>query len=148
MKPADLTLTDVREDHTQLAGQLEAALLSSLRQSLPQAENAAFILSANDDSGALEGGLTASASYGWLLIKLLWVREESRHRGMGRSLMIRAEARGRELGCHSAWLDTSSPDAVRFYNSLGYASFAQLGNAPHQHPGAHRRWFMKKDLGN
>lgn len=60
--------------------------------------------------------------------------------------MSRAEAGWRALGCHGAWLDTSSPEARRFYLALGYVDFAFLANGPSDDPPEHCRWFMKKVL--
>lgn len=131
------------------AGQnIETELLRSLREDLLQAENTSFVLSARDAEGRLIGGLVASTSYGWLLVKELWVDKAHRGRSLGRSLMARAEEKARSIGCHGAWLDTSNPDARAFYARLGYEAFGYLANAAGQHPETHRRWFMKKALCN
>ena len=136
----------VAEDDTSIAGHIDGELTRALRGALPQAENASFVLSARDAQGTLVGGVTASTSYGWLLVKMLWVAETHRGRGLGHDLMERAEERARQAGCHAAWLDTSSPEAMRFYSGLGYAPFGELANTAGQHPETHRRWFMKKML--
>lgn len=145
MARQDATIT-IAEDDPKLAGTIEAELLRSLRATLPQSDNQGFLLSARSEDGNLAGGLTASTSYGWLLIKTVWVAEAQRGRGLGSALMDKAEMKARDLGCHGAWLDTSSPDAMRFYEWLGYETFGQLSNAPGQTPETHRRWFMKKAL--
>lgn len=134
------------DDDPGLSHLIEAELLKSLRAGAPQAMNAGFVLAARDAGYTLQGGLTAATSYGWLLIKTLWVRAECRRRGVGRSLMREAEERGRALGCHGAWLDTSSAAAMRFYETLGYEPFGVLTNAGDQHPHPHSRWFMKRAL--
>jgi GNAT superfamily N-acetyltransferase len=125
---------------------LESELLDSLSNSLPQAENTSFILSARDPKRKLLGGLSASTSYGWLLVKVLWVDNAYRNLGLGRLLMDRAELKGCEAGCHGAWLDTSNPDAMEFYLRLGYEQFGLLSNIENQKPENHKRWFMKKSL--
>lgn len=145
MAPPDPTVT-IAEDDPKLAGTIEVALLRALRETLPQSDNQGFVLSAKSENGTLVGGLTASTSYGWLLVKTLWVAEAQRGKGLGRALTDKAETKARDLGCHGAWLDTSSPDAMRFYQRLGYETFGQLANAPGQTPETHRRWFMKKAL--
>ncbi len=104
------------------------------------------MLSAKSAQNSLIGGLTASTSYGWILIKTLWVDEAQRNQGVGRLLMEEAEAKGIGLGCHSAWLDTSNPDAKTFYETLGYEVFGELSNDAEQFPESHRRWFLKKSL--
>ncbi|MEM6988366.1 MAG: GNAT family N-acetyltransferase [Pseudomonadota bacterium] len=128
------------------AAQLEAQLRSSLRSTLPQSDNARVVLLARDATQQLVGGLDGSTSYGWLLVKVLWVHDAYRNRGLGRRLMAEAEARAIEHACHSAWLDTSSPDAMRFYQRLGFEAFGELSNTAGQVPPTHRRWFMKKAL--
>ena len=62
--------------------------------------------------------------------------------------MAAAELEGRELGCHGAWLDTSSMDARQFYLRHGYEDFGTLENRKGQFPAGHMRWFMKRDLTN
>jgi len=136
----------ISEDTPGTAEAIESNLLQSLREHLPQSLNTHFVLSARNSEGQLIGGLTASSSYGWLLIKVLWVDQNYRSSGIGRDLMSRGQAKGRELDCHSAWLDTSNPDAMQFYAKLGYEAFGELANAEQQHPPGHHRWFMKKSL--
>lgn len=138
--------THIGEADPSLAATIEAELLASLRAALPQGENSSFVLAARDPEESLTGGLTASTSYGWLLIKTLWVDEGQRHNGIGRQLMHCAEQKGRSLGCHAAWLDTSSPDALGFYEALGYEVFGQLENGAGEFPESHRRWFLRKSL--
>lgn len=128
------------------AAQIETELLGSLRTDLPQANNHSIILTIRDDGGDLIGGLTASTSYGWMLVKTLWVSDGARNKGLGQALMAQAEDKARALGCHGAWMDTSNPAAQRFYAGLGYQPFGQLENTPNHHPPSHRRWFMKKQL--
>jgi GNAT superfamily N-acetyltransferase len=136
----------IAEDGPEIGDHIEAQLLHSLRTTSPQTQNTSFILSARDPGGALVGGLTASISYGWLRVKTLWIAEPCRRQGTGGHLMARAEGKARSLGCHGAWLDTSNPDAMRFYAELGYTTFGQLSNAIGQPPASHRRWFMEKRL--
>ena len=129
-----------------LAERLESELLSSLALNQEQAINTDFTLSANNADGELIGGLVASSSYSWLLVKILWVEESQRNLGAGRSLMAAAEAKAEELGCHSVWLDTSNAEAKRFYDALGYKVFGKLENLEGHSPPDHCRWFMKKSL--
>jgi predicted N-acetyltransferase YhbS len=139
-------LIKITDAPAEVGREIEAQLLQSLRNALPQGENSSFVLSARNQEGVLVGGLVASTSYGWLLTKCLWVAEKHRNIGLGRSLMLRAEEKGLEIGCHGAWLDTSSPSAMSFYSKLGYTSFGQLENRQLQQPPNHRRWFMSKEL--
>ena len=55
--------------------------------------------------------------------------------------MVHAEARARDRGCHSAWLDTFSFQAPGFYQKLGYEEFGHLDYRP-----GHQRHFLKNRL--
>ncbi len=138
--------TETGAEAQQISAQVERELLSALADANQQAENSNIVLSARDDDGELIGGITASTSYGWLLIKTLWVREKHRGTGIGRVLVEKIENAGRQADCHAAWLDTSNLEARSFYTGLGYEVFGTLENAEWQSPPSHKRWFMKKDL--
>ena len=144
LEPVD----DVRisEESGDASRVIETELVRTLRNALPQADNVSFVLSARDAEGRIVGGLKADTSYGWLLVKVLWVDEACRGRSLGHLLMNRAEERARAVGCHGAWLDTSNPDAMQFYTKLGYTPFGCLANRKGQRPEGHRRWFMQKML--
>lgn len=137
---------EIAEDTDATADLIESELLATLRASLTQSSNKRFVLSARNKRGDLVGGLTANTSYSWVLIKTLWVDDAFRQQGIGRNLVARMHAIAKEIGCHSAWLDTSSPDAMQFYGKLGYSEFGLLANKADQEPSTHRRWFMKKTL--
>ena len=91
--------------------------------------------------GQIAAGLAGETYCGWLFVRYLWVSDELRGRGVGRELMARAEARARELGCHSAWLDTFSFQAPGFYEKLGYEEFGRL-----DYPPGHHKHFLSKRL--
>ena len=133
-------------DDEELALWLEGELLSSLWGELEQSLNTGFTLMAKDSTGELIGGVVAGTSYGWLLVKILWVAESHRGAGVGSALMRATEVKGSELKCHCAWLDTSNPGAYQFYSRLGYEVFGTLENVEGQFPAEHCRWFMKKAL--
>jgi len=145
MKVSGSGLTIEQGDES-LAELLESQLLISLRNDLQQSLNTDFTLSAKSTEGEVIGGLVASTSYSWLLVKVVWVAECQRGGGIGRSLMNAAEAKAKELDCHSVWLDTSNPSAKHFYSRLGYEIFGKLENSEEQFPAIHCRWFMKKAL--
>jgi GNAT superfamily N-acetyltransferase len=65
----------------------------------------------------------------WVL-DLLAVHEDHRGCGNGRRLMERAEAVGRERGCHGVWLNTKALHAPGFYERLGYEVFGSLEADP------------------
>ncbi|MBX2835254.1 MAG: GNAT family N-acetyltransferase [Gammaproteobacteria bacterium] len=138
--------TTIATDDNETAKTIEQELLHSLQESLPQSQNTSIILSARLAGGELVGGVTGSTSYGWLLIKTLWVKPSRRQKGLGKSLVLAIENKALSTGCHAAWLDTSNPMARVFYEKLGYEGFAELANTELQKPSEHRRWFLKKLL--
>lgn len=129
-----------------VAEQLERHLLTDLRQSSDQGENTQIILEVRDNEQTLVGGLAGSTSYGWLLIKILWIARPYRKQGLGRALVEDACARARKVGCHSVWLETSNNRALAFYNRLGFEQFGVLLNPKDQPLKHHRRVFLKNDL--
>ncbi|WP_305986933.1 GNAT family N-acetyltransferase [Roseibium sp. MMSF_3544] len=133
-------------DKAAIADAIEDRLLQSLAKENTQSLNEDFVLKATDENARLLGGLRASTSYHWLLIKTLWVEESVRGSGLGSRLVELAEIEARRLGCHGAWLDTSNEAAHKFYLDLGYNDFGVLANRPDQALPGHRRWFMQKHL--
>lgn len=88
------------------------------------------------------GGLLGSTSYGYLHIDAVFVPVALRGTGIGRELVLVAEAEALGRGCIGAWLDTFSFQAPGFYEKLGYSLFAVL----HDNPPGHTRHFFKKSL--
>ena len=95
-----------------------------------------------DAHGEVVGGVIAEVYWEWLYIDLLWVKEDLRNQGFGRTLMSRTEEEARQMGAKNAYLDTFSFQAPGFYENLGYSSFGELLEFP---PGQ-KRFFMKKEL--
>jgi GNAT superfamily N-acetyltransferase len=146
---ADLASIDIGvedEPSGAIADELAQKLVEALRQNTPPSDARLLTLLARDARQAMIGGLIGSTSYGWLLVKMLWVAEELRGHGLGARIMAEAEAIARSRGCHGAWLDTSSARAERFYIRLGYAPFGVLTNGPGERPQGHRRAFLAKRL--
>ena len=123
-----------------------AAWRPSSRREVPrsaQGRNETITLSVNATDGRLVAGLVGSTSYGWLLIKMLWVADELRRQGYGRAHVLNAFNHAKSLGCHSAWLDTSNRDAMQFYRALEFTVFGIIENSGPQEPAGHQRWFLK-----
>jgi len=97
---------------------------------------------AEDEEGTLVGGVSGSVNWTWLSVKLLWVREQDRGRGLGRRLMVAIEDLGRARGCSHAHVDTLGFQAPGLYRRLGYEPFAEL---PDYAPG-HARIYFRKPL--
>lgn len=132
--------------HAEISEKIEEHLLRSLSDLNNQATNTSIVLMAKGDEGQIVGGVTGSTSYGWLLVKLLWVSDECRGAGIGTRLMQAVEDEARSLGCHSSWLDTSNAQARAFYLRLGYEDFGVLENGDLNDPSDHCRWFLKKGI--
>jgi len=144
--PTPVIITVEDDPNGAFAEEVERRLLDALRQNVPPSDGRPLTLIARDLQGNMIGGLVGATSYGWLLVKMLWIAEELRGRGFGARLMAKAETIARSRGCHGAWLDTSSARAERFYIRLGYAPFGVLANGPGERPQGHRRAFLAKRL--
>lgn len=90
--------------------------------------------------GQVLGGAYGDTHYGWLYLSLLWVVEELRGLGWGRSLLEHCEAEAAARGCHGAWVDTYEFQAPTFYEQLGYREFGRLDEFP---PSSARLFFWK-----
>src|SRR5262245_54328351 len=89
--------------------------------------------------GALVGGLYGATMWGWLMVDGIWVAEELRGQGLGRRLVLAAEAAAVKRGCRGAWLGTFDFQARDFYERLGYMVFAELADFPTGHTHYHLR---------
>ena len=78
-----------------------------------------------DDDGVVRGfaAVEHEAWHARLILWFLYIAPAWRRRGLGRALLARAEAHGREVGAHHVWLETSNVNVpgVRAYERLGYA---------------------------
>jgi GNAT superfamily N-acetyltransferase len=92
--------------------------------------------------GQLMGGILGNTWWNWLRIDILWVDKTVRYQGWGTRLMQAAEAEAIRRGCHHAFLDTMSFQALPFYLRLGYTIFGQLDDLPL----GHSRYFLQKEL--
>jgi GNAT superfamily N-acetyltransferase len=97
---------------------------------------------ARDSRGAITGGIYGFTDRGWLRIEVLLVKDGWRGQGLGSHLLAAAEHEAQARGCHSAWLDTFSFQALPFYEKRGYSVFGALDH----YPGEHSRYFVRKSL--
>jgi GNAT superfamily N-acetyltransferase len=94
-----------------------------------------------DRAGNTTGGISGYTGWGWLFTQWLFVPEALRGRGMAGKLLDLAEAEARARGCHAAWIDTFSPQALRAYQRQGYEIFGELPDFP---PGRSRCFLQKR----
>ncbi|HEY6037022.1 MAG TPA: GNAT family N-acetyltransferase [Kofleriaceae bacterium] len=76
------------------------------------------------DDGAIDGFATVEHEpwHQRLNLWFLYISPGSRRKGVGRALLERVEAYGREVGASHVWLETSNVNVpgVAFYNRLGF----------------------------
>jgi GNAT superfamily N-acetyltransferase len=95
-----------------------------------------------DENGEIAGGLVADTYWGWLVVNVLWIREDARRLGFGSRLLQAAEEEALRRGCRAAHLDTMDFQAPEFYLKHGYEVWGILEDMPE----GHRRIFLKKRL--
>ncbi|MCF2904985.1 GNAT family N-acetyltransferase [Octadecabacter sp. CECT 8868] len=137
-------IEDASADPTFLKS-LAAALSADLRGLSDQGVIDSINLVVSSPDGELIAGLAGTTSYGWLRVNMLWVSKNQRRTGIGSDLMQRAMDLSISRGCHSAWLETSNPEACAFYERLGFSQFANLSNDGFPPP-IHSRWFLRRSL--
>lgn len=140
---AKITLTDTP------TAEMRKAILEPLvefnhdRIGRPETYRSLVILLSPPESDETIGGLWGVTAFSHLWVDLLFVPESMRGAGIGRKLMMLAEAEATQRGCHAAALDTFSFQARGFYERLGYSVFGTLNDCP---PG-HSRFYLRKRLG-
>lgn len=135
-----VTLVEAPDDALRRA--IMAPLLSFNEAAAGPSGHRNLALAVHDGGGAVCGGLWAITAHGWLYTQMLALPDAARGRGLGRALMLGAEAEARQRGCANAWVDTQF-GARGFYERLGYTVFGELPDCP---PGFTRS-FLRKALG-
>ncbi|HEY9011862.1 MAG TPA: GNAT family N-acetyltransferase [Devosia sp.] len=80
--------------------------------------------------GTIVAGLSGYTAWGWLYVQWLWVDETQRGHGLAGEMLEAAEREARVRGCHSAYIDTFNPVALRTYQRHGYVPFGELRDFP------------------
>ena len=98
---------------------------------------------AKDENGIEIGGILAGLEY-WngLEIKILWVKENYRKKGIGTRILKHAEKIAKEKGAEVSMLDTFDFQAEQFYLKNGYKPIGEIKNFPK----GHRRIYFSKNL--
>ncbi|MEW7866802.1 GNAT family N-acetyltransferase [Aeromonas diversa] len=93
-----------------------------------------------DAEGVVLGGILGEIKWGWLHIEGLWVDDAIRQAGWGARLLTAMEQYAQSQGITNFHLETTSFQALPFYQKQGYEVFGQLPDMP---PG-HVSYFLKK----
>ncbi|MFM5622113.1 GNAT family N-acetyltransferase [Aeromonas veronii] len=93
-----------------------------------------------DKEGKIHGGIIADIKWGWLHVDWLWIDESIRRDGWGGRLLGAMEQYAQSKGITNYHLETTSFQALPFYQKQGYEVFGQLPDMP---PG-HISYFLKK----
>ncbi|MBW1297594.1 GNAT family N-acetyltransferase [Aquimarina litoralis] len=98
---------------------------------------------ATNSDGEEIGGILGGIGY-WngLEIKILWVKESHRKKGVGSKLIKHVEHIAKSKGVKTAMLDTFDFQAEGFYLKNGYQPIGEINNFPE----GHRRIYFSKEL--
>lgn len=78
----------------------------------------------------------------WLLVQLLWVREDLRRQNIGSDILQKAEAEAKKYGCKHILLDTFEFQAPKFYKKKGFKEVFVY----EEHPITGKHYYLSKDL--
>nr|WP_255313513.1 GNAT family N-acetyltransferase [Flavobacterium hibernum] len=95
-----------------------------------------------DENGMEIGGILAGLGY-WngLEIKILWVDEKYRNKGIGTQILKHVEKIAKDKGAEISMLDTFDFQAEDFYLKNGYEPIGEIKDFP---KGYRRVYFSKK----
>lgn len=91
------------------------------------------------DGETVVGGVWGELEWDWLHVHILWVDDDRRGRGIGSALMRAIESVALERGTDRCHLETTSFQALPFYEGLGYEVFAEL-----EKPIGHRCFYLQR----
>ena len=80
-------------------------------------------------SGELAAYASGLVEYELFYISDLWVRADSRRKGLGSKILAALEQRAREAACKEAYLWTAGEDNAGFYRTGGYSEFVCFEDA-------------------
>jgi ribosomal protein S18 acetylase RimI-like enzyme len=127
----DIQLVDGPDDA--LAARLDEELDESNFDATGIRDARDFAVALHDEGGALMAGVQGWTWGATCSVERLWVREDARHRGLGRRLLMAVESEARARGCGQLALTTHSFQAPEFYRRLGFETVGELADYPLGH---------------
>lgn len=100
-----------------------------------------FTVELRDPVGAIRGGAGARFNLGVIEVSTLWLDEDLRGSGWGRTIVEAIAEEGGRLGAAKIALDTYDFQARSFYEALGFRIFGTL-----DYPTGNSRYYLSKDL--
>jgi N-acylglucosamine-6-phosphate 2-epimerase len=107
----------------------EGMLAYHASQGHPRVEELYTVILKNQSNNTI-GMVIVTFRWQAMYINTLWVEESIRHQGWGTRLMKAVEEEAVKRGCYMAFTDTTSYQAPKFYEKLGYIRFAKLDDYP------------------
>jgi GNAT superfamily N-acetyltransferase len=92
-----------------------------------------FAATQKDESGTILAGISGFTWGGCCFVSYLWVAEEHRGKGLGRTLLTAFERNAIEKGCRIALLSSHSFQSPDFYARMGYEEQASIQDYPMGH---------------
>lgn len=89
-----------------------------------------FHIIVNNNEAECIGGLTGRIIWDWLEVDYFWLSEKSRSKGIGREVLVRAEAHAKGLGVSKVLLMTFEFQARSFYEKHGYKVVGEIKDYP------------------
>ena len=93
------------------------------------------------DAGRIVAAARGATNMGLVEIRGLWLDEDLRGQGLGRTLMDAMLCEAKARGCTRAALDTYSWQALDFYTHLGFTEYGRL-----DYPNGTSRHYLVRDL--
>lgn len=82
-----------------------------------------------EDKGAIVGYIGVTVKLGVAYIDSLLVGKSHRNKGIGKSLVLKAEEKAKTYNAHKIWLETGANwGTEKFYKDLGYSVRCKLPN--------------------
>jgi GNAT superfamily N-acetyltransferase len=108
-----------KEDEETIFGGLltHASLETGLPIEVVRAKSHGFVVRIE---GQIRAGLIVTIFCDAALMDTLWVDQSLRRKGIGLKLLQEAETFAKTKGCTTAYLNTLSPDNLKFYEKAGY----------------------------